>query len=323
MIYNFNKAKKRIIIENKRDDTGVDVTWQAINYASFCSTLTRSDIVEIYDLYLKSESKPKNETADAINSPAKTAEQLITEFIDDEKVKFPSDSPKIILVSHKFRSEVLSCVQWLNTKGLDITCIQLKPFKHNDTIFIETDRILPQDEIKDYTLKLARKTTDEKQQEANISKAVERNKKFWAQFADFFDRNNTIFDNINSWYTNKESWIGAGSNFAKITNFVFVISNEHARVELYMDNKKEYNKAVFDKFYEHKEEIEKNLSEFSISWERLDEKNASRIAIRNENLKPKNETTWEAEIFPWLKNTMLRFVDVLSKYSNEIRNISI
>ena len=30
-----------VIIENKRDDTGTDVTWQAINYASFCSTLTK------------------------------------------------------------------------------------------------------------------------------------------------------------------------------------------------------------------------------------------------------------------------------------------
>lgn len=41
-----------VIIENKLDDTGRDVIWQAIKYASYCSNLTKSQIVKIYQDYL-------------------------------------------------------------------------------------------------------------------------------------------------------------------------------------------------------------------------------------------------------------------------------
>ena len=36
-----------VIIENKLDDSGKDVTWQALKYASYCSTLTKAQIVDI------------------------------------------------------------------------------------------------------------------------------------------------------------------------------------------------------------------------------------------------------------------------------------
>src|SRR5919106_1731338 len=37
-----------VVIENKLDDTGRDVTWQALKYASYCSTLSKYDIREIF-----------------------------------------------------------------------------------------------------------------------------------------------------------------------------------------------------------------------------------------------------------------------------------
>ncbi|GAM62057.1 putative inner membrane protein [Vibrio ishigakensis] len=43
-----NKDGNLVIIENKLDDTGRDVMWQALKYASYCSNLTKSQIVEIY-----------------------------------------------------------------------------------------------------------------------------------------------------------------------------------------------------------------------------------------------------------------------------------
>src|ERR1035437_3274057 len=41
-----------VIIENKLDDSGRDVVWQALKYASYCSTLTTSQIIKIYQEYL-------------------------------------------------------------------------------------------------------------------------------------------------------------------------------------------------------------------------------------------------------------------------------
>ena len=41
-----------VIIENKLDDTGRDVVWQALKYTSYCSTLTTSQIIKLYQAYL-------------------------------------------------------------------------------------------------------------------------------------------------------------------------------------------------------------------------------------------------------------------------------
>src|SRR4051794_5426515 len=39
-----DKAGGLVIIENKLDDSGRDVMWQSLKYASYCSTLSKSSI---------------------------------------------------------------------------------------------------------------------------------------------------------------------------------------------------------------------------------------------------------------------------------------
>ena len=41
-----------VIIENKLDDTGRDVVWQALKYASYCSNLSKPQLISIYQQYL-------------------------------------------------------------------------------------------------------------------------------------------------------------------------------------------------------------------------------------------------------------------------------
>src|SRR5659263_165657 len=47
-----DEEKNLVIIENKLDDTGRDVTWQALKYVSYCSSLTKNDIISIFQKYL-------------------------------------------------------------------------------------------------------------------------------------------------------------------------------------------------------------------------------------------------------------------------------
>ena len=47
-----DKGGTLVVIENKLDDSGRDVVWQALKYAAYCSTLTKAQIVEIYQKYL-------------------------------------------------------------------------------------------------------------------------------------------------------------------------------------------------------------------------------------------------------------------------------
>lgn len=224
-----------VIIENKRDDTGTDVTWQAINYASFCSTLTKQEIVSIYrDYLLRYENTSYSE---------EEAEQFIDDFLDSKNITYPTDSQRIILVAHNFRKEVLSAVQWLNNNGLDITCIRFTPYKFNDNLLLDVDRILPQEEIKDYTLKMAAKVADKKSQNAEQSKSQQRNLRFWKYFSNKFNTKGTVFENVNSWDTTKDHWKNVSAKFGKSLQYSFVITQDKVQLEFYIGSSdKEYNK---------------------------------------------------------------------------------
>ena len=43
-----DKQGNLVVIENKLDDSGRDVTWQVLKYASYCSSLSKHQIQDIY-----------------------------------------------------------------------------------------------------------------------------------------------------------------------------------------------------------------------------------------------------------------------------------
>ena len=69
-----DKKGNLVIIENKLDDSGKNVVWQALKYASYCSSLKKEDIKSIFQQYLNKSGMISN------------AEEIITEFLD--KVDF-------------------------------------------------------------------------------------------------------------------------------------------------------------------------------------------------------------------------------------------
>lgn len=49
----FDKQGNLVIIENKLDDAGRNVTWQALKYVSYCASLDAGQMRSIYQRYLK------------------------------------------------------------------------------------------------------------------------------------------------------------------------------------------------------------------------------------------------------------------------------
>src|SRR6056297_4174789 len=47
-----DKNGQLVVIENKLDDSGRDVAWQALKYVAYCSSLTKTQVVDIYQQYL-------------------------------------------------------------------------------------------------------------------------------------------------------------------------------------------------------------------------------------------------------------------------------
>lgn len=96
-----DKEGNLVIIENKLDDSGRDVTWQALKYTSYCSSLSKEEIRVIFQDYL---TRCGN---------GATAEDKFCEFFDKEYDEISLNKgtrQRIILVAAKFRKEVTSTV---------------------------------------------------------------------------------------------------------------------------------------------------------------------------------------------------------------------
>ena len=141
-----------VVIELKRDDSGADVHWQAIKYASYWSRFSIRDVFEVYADYLTTHRK-KEETEEV---DAEYAKQEIIDFINQDTAENVNKRQRIILVSHRFSKEAISAVDWLlEDYGLDIRCVQLIPYfdEDKDTFYLQSNMILPVAGIDEYLVK--------------------------------------------------------------------------------------------------------------------------------------------------------------------------
>ena len=121
-----------VIIENKLDDSGRDVTWQGLKYVSYCASLNTEQIIDIYDAYLSSDEE--------------SAAQNIKEFLgleSEEELLLNEGDQRLILVAHKFRKEVTSTVMWLLEKDIKIQCFKAVPYKMGDENLLQLEQIIP------------------------------------------------------------------------------------------------------------------------------------------------------------------------------------
>lgn len=126
---------KLVIIELKRDDSGSDVHWQAIKYASYLRQANQDEIIHM----LAAHEKVSEEEA----------EQRLRGHIDSDNLDILNNDQRIILASHRFAPEATSAVLWLNEKAQNenlITCIQLTPYpdsENSDSLYLQANTIIP------------------------------------------------------------------------------------------------------------------------------------------------------------------------------------
>ena len=145
-----DKASNLVIIELKRDDSGRNVDWQAIKYASYCSNLTPTEIYRLYAEYLGT-------TEDG-------AETIIEKFIDTDDFEELNKSQRIILISKEFHSDVISAVLWLRDFGIEVSCVRFTPYiDETGSLFIAPTKIIPLPEAEDYLIKKEKKQKEVRQ----------------------------------------------------------------------------------------------------------------------------------------------------------------
>jgi hypothetical protein len=143
---------KLVIIELKRDTTGSHADLQAIRYAAFCSTMTFDNVVSLYGQFAK-------------KSDSEEARRYIQEFIGKPDFSKLDNQPRIILAAGNFDAEVTSCVLWLRSFGVDISCVEITPYRMPDSRIVLVPRvIIPLPEAADYIVKAEKKEAEQGRQ---------------------------------------------------------------------------------------------------------------------------------------------------------------
>ncbi|HJF73031.1 MAG TPA: DUF4268 domain-containing protein [Gallibacterium anatis] len=318
----FDKTKERldllaidkngnlVLIENKLDDSGRDVTWQALKYASYCSKINKEEIVQIYQDYLDKKYPNQN----------KNASTELCEFFEREFGDISLNlgfNQRIILIAKEFRPEVTSAVLWLRTKNIDIQCIKFVPYILDDSkIIIDVDKIIPIPETEDYMISLSQKGIEETTISSNMNKKKEIYSEYWDKLLDSCKKEKLgLYQNRT---TSKESRMSAGSGISSV-QYSFVIRNLSVSVELYINGKeRQDSKKIFDLLIQDKVDIEKELG-LKLSWERLDDNKGSRIFITNEIFELYNKDSWDKAI-EWQIGIMKKFEEVFKKRISVISN---
>lgn len=307
-----DKRGNLVIIENKTDDTGKNVVWQAVKYASYCSTLLAEEIKDVFSKYIQKYGLKLN------------AEQAILDFLEADSLDSlklnEENSQRIILVAKTFRAEVLSAAYWLSNYGINISCIQIQPLKSGDEIFIDSKQILPQAEMKDFTIKLADKAKEIQQKQKALLKSEHLRSDFWEKFIPQFNAMSGLFRTI-SYVNRKDHWLGVSAGMGSGIHYNFLICKEYCGIELAIGSSdKIHNKKVFDALIINRAEIEMGMGNYAIDWERLDNATMSRIAIRNGDLSLYDTNSWD-DIMKYLTELMILFESVMKKYISIIKKL--
>ncbi|ELD0469451.1 DUF4268 domain-containing protein [Escherichia coli] len=285
-----DKDGNLVIIENKLDDSGRDVVWQALKYASYCASLTKAQIVEIYQQYLD-RYEPVTGEVDLLNAPA-SASARICEFLDapdlDELKLNLGNSQRIMLVAANFRKEVTSTALWLLGQGISIACFKITPYSLGEQLLINIDQIIPTPEAKELMIGINAKEAEEKTTEVVLKNRHTVRREYWERALEAFQKSVCqLYNNISP---SKDHWLSAGSGLSGCPyNLIFL--QKELRVELWISRGvTEENKYLFDLLSQSKQDIEHTFGA-ELEWMRLDEKKSCRIQFSTK-ANGFNKETW-------------------------------
>jgi hypothetical protein len=126
-----DKLGNLVVVELKRDDSGANVHWQAIKYASYFARAKPDVLVELLAKYAQLSIED--------------AKMRLLGFIGQDDLSALNREQRVILACHRFAREVTSAVLWLRDHGVDISCVQLTPFRDavSKAVYMQATTIIP------------------------------------------------------------------------------------------------------------------------------------------------------------------------------------
>ena len=306
-----DKAGRLVVIENKLDDSGRDVVWQALKYVAYCSNLKKAELVEIYQKYLDRWF----EGADAVTN---LCEFFNAEDLDDALLN-PGNEQRLVLIAANFRKEVTATVLWLLGHGVRAQCFRVVPYSYGEELFIDLRQIIPTPEAADYMISMAAKDSEEKSAEGARRRSHRLRHAFWTKaLEELRARSVSRFENISP---SGDQWLACATGVAGCTYNLIFLQNE-ARVELSLQRSvAEENKWIFDRLARERQKLEDRFGE-GLRWLRLDKRKASKVCFSHP-FDGFNDENWP-EMIDWLCRHIVRldeaFSEALGRLNSELKS---
>ncbi len=140
-----DKNGSLVVVELKLNLSHSYADQQAIRYAAFCSTMTAADVIAARARFAKTD--------------AEIAAQDIREFLQMDLPEL-DDRPRVILAAGFIDDQELTAtVLWLRSFGLDISCVELTPYRlpGAGTLLIAPRVIIPLPEAREHSIRVEQK----------------------------------------------------------------------------------------------------------------------------------------------------------------------
>jgi hypothetical protein len=149
-----------------------------------------------------------------------------------------------------------------------------------------------------------------------IAERFEIRERFWSQMLGLAKQKTKLHAHISP---TQHNWLGTGAGKQGLA-FNYALRKNEAQVELYIDRGKdrgEENKAIFDKLFTHKAEIEKDFAQ-PLEWERLEGKRACRIRKRISAGGYRDDENKWPQIHEAMVDAMIRLEKALRPYVSKL-----
>lgn len=306
-----DKDGNLVVIENKLDDSGRDVTWQALKYTAYVSSLKKTQIVDIYQQYL-------DRFCDGGNAVARLCDFLEVEDLAEVSLNRDNDQRMFFIAAH-FRREVTATVLWLLSRGIQVKCFKVTPFTLDQELIIDIQQIIPTPEAADFMIRMSSKDGEEKAAQDTQKLRHKLRKEFWGQaLAKLRADGVSLYQNVSP---GQDHWVSAGSGVSSCV-YSLIFARDEIRVELSIQRgEAAENKWFFDHLALEKEAIEAAFGS-PLDWRRMDERKASRIMFA-EPVDGYDRANWPGMV-AWLSENIRRFEaafkEPLARLNRQFRN---
>lgn len=142
------ESSGRLIVAELKRESDANIHVQAITYAALVSGFTEETLAHAHADYLTRRGNPVNH------------DQALARLREELEVDFDPDvlsNPRIVLIARDFPPQVVTTVEWLSNRNIDITLMQVQAWQVQDQIAVTFDQLYPVVGVGDVLLTPARR----------------------------------------------------------------------------------------------------------------------------------------------------------------------